>query len=444
LLFRPDPNNPITGFLGSSNLTLSGLSKQGELNVDVLDHDATTKLTKWFDDRWSDRWCIDITEELIEVIEESWARETVLDPYFIYVKMAYHLAQEARAGLNEFRIPREFGKRLFAYQEAAVKIAAHHLNKRGGVLIGDVVGLGKTLMATALAKIFEDDHFTETLIICPKNLVKMWEDYVYQYGLKAKILSVTEVIKKLPDLPRYRVVLIDESHNLRNREGRRYRAIQEYLSKNESRCILLSATPYNKTYRDLSNQLRLFVPEDRDIGVRPERLLRDIGETEFIKRHQCPVRSLAAFEKSDYADDWRELMRLFMVRRTRTFIQDNYAKTDPADGRKYLTFEDGSRSYFPERIPRTLRFKIDDHDANGTLRLPSPQRKAFDEGRLTIISQFPESETRTTKETAHQRNRFIAALADEVVFAYVAPGGSLSQLSREVVNWQIPNHQIHS
>ena len=44
LCFRPDPNNPITGFLGSSNLTLSGLSKQGELNVDVLDHDATEKL----------------------------------------------------------------------------------------------------------------------------------------------------------------------------------------------------------------------------------------------------------------------------------------------------------------------------------------------------------------------------------------------------------------
>lgn len=364
LLFRPDPNNPITGFLGSSNLTLSGLSRQGELNVDVLDHDAAQKLAKWFDDRWADRWCIDITAELIEVIEESWARDVALDPYMIYVKMAYHLAQEARAGLNEFRIPPEFGKRLFAYQEAAVKIAAHHLNKRGGVLIGDVVGLGKTLMATALAKIFQDDHFTETLIICPKNLVKMWEDYVSEYRLLAKVLSVTRATRELPELRRYRVVLIDESHNLRNREGRRYRAIQEYLTENESRCILLSATPYNKTYGDLSSQLRLFVPEDRDIGVRPERLLQDIGETEFIRRHQCPVRSLAAFEKSTYTDDWRELMRLYMVRRTRTFIQDNYAQTDPASGRKFLTFEDGSRSYFPERVPRTLRFKIDDKDAS--------------------------------------------------------------------------------
>jgi superfamily II DNA or RNA helicase len=362
LLFRPDPNNPITGFVGSSNLTLSGLSKQGELNVDVLDHDATQKLSKWFSDRWDDRWCIDITAELIEVIEQSWAREETLSPYLIYVKMAYHLAQEARAGLNEFRIPPEFGKRLFPYQEAAVKIAAHHLNKRGGVLIGDVVGLGKTLMATALAKIFQDDHFTETLIICPKNLVQMWEDHVSEYRLLAKVLSITKVQRELPDLRRYRIVLIDESHNLRNREGRRYRAIQEYLQENESRCILLSATPYNKTYSDLSNQLRLFVPEDRDIGIRPERLMHDLGETEFVRRHQCPVRSLAAFEKSSYADDWRELMRLYMVRRTRSFIQENYAKLDPGSGRRYLTFEDGSRSYFPERAPRTLAFNIDDRD----------------------------------------------------------------------------------
>lgn len=362
LLFRTDPVNPIVGYLGSSNLTLSGLSKQGELNVDVLDHDAATKLARWFEDRWSDRWCVDISEELIQVIGESWAREEPLAPYHIYVKMAYHLAQEARAGLSEFRIPPEFGNRLFDYQVAAVKIAAHHLNKRGGVLIGDVVGLGKTLMASALAKIFQDDHFTETLIICPKNLVKMWEDYVAEYRLLAKVLSVTRASRELPELRRYRVVLIDESQNLRNREGKRYRAIQEYIQENESKCILLSATPYNKTYIDLSSQLRLFVAEDKDLGIRPERLLRELGETEFIRRHQAPVRSLAAFEKSEHVDDWRELMRLYMVRRTRSFIQENYAATDPASGRKFLTFEDGTRSYFPDRIPKTVKFRIDEKD----------------------------------------------------------------------------------
>ncbi len=364
LCFRQDPLNPKIGYLGSSNLTLAGLSKQGELNVDVLDHDACDKLARWFKDRWDDRFCIDISKELVEIINTSWARPEPIPPYHIYVKMAYHLSQEARSGLTEFRIPSDFGNMLFEFQKAAVKIAAHHLNKRGGVVIGDVVGLGKTLMATALARIFEDDHCVETLIICPKNLVRMWEDYRQQYRLRAKVLSITQAQRELPDLRRFRLVLIDESHNLRNREGSRYRAIAEYIAANDSRVILLSATPYNKTYLDLSNQLRLFIDEKKDIGIRPEKLIRELGEMEFIKRHQCPTRSLAAFEKSEYADDWRDLMRLYLVRRTRSFIEDNYAKLDPERKRKYLEFSDGTRSYFPTRIPKTVKFAISEKDPN--------------------------------------------------------------------------------
>src|SRR6266487_6606648 len=362
LLFRSDRTNPITGYLGSSNLTFSGLSHQGELNVDVLDHDACQKLAKWFEGRWNDRWCLDISKELVAIIEESWAREVPIPPYHIYVKMAYHLSQEARAGLAEFKIPRDFGNKLFEFQKAAVKIAAHHLNKRNGVLIGDVVGLGKTLMATALAKIFQDDHNTETLILCPKNLVKMWQDYVDQYRLIAKVLPITGTMSSLPDLRRYRIVLIDESQNLRNPEGKRYRAIREYIHENDSRCILLSATPYNKSYLDLSSQLRLFVPDDKDLGVRPERKIKELTEVEFIRRHQCSVRSLRAFEKSEYADDWRELMRLYMVRRTRSFIQENYAETDSTTGRKFLKLEDGSPSFFPKRLPKTVSFEIREKD----------------------------------------------------------------------------------
>ncbi|MBI4337458.1 MAG: NgoFVII family restriction endonuclease, partial [Chloroflexi bacterium] len=361
LLFRNDPINPIIGYLGSSNLTFAGLAGQGELNVDVLDHDACLKLVKWFEDRWKDRFCVDISDELAQTIAESWAREDLVPPYHIYLKIAYHLSHEARAGLLEFHIPRDFGQRLFEFQTAAVKIAAHHLNKRNGVLIGDVVGLGKTLMATAVARIFEDDYGLETLILCPKNLVRMWEDYRDEYRLRARVLSLSRVLTELPDLRRYRLVVIDESHNLRNRDGKRYRAIQEYIRANDSKCVLLSATPYNKTYLDLSSQLRLFVEEDRDLGIRPERLLRELGEAEFSRRHQALPRSLAAFEKSEYADDWRDLMRLYLVRRTRSFIQDNYAETDPDTGRKFLTFEDGTKSFFPTRIPRTVKFTIDEH-----------------------------------------------------------------------------------
>ncbi len=362
LLHRHDANNPVTGFLGSSNLTLAGLARQGELNVDVLEHDACNKLVDWFEDRWQDRWCIDISKELAEIIDESWAGERLVPPYHVYLKMAYHLAQEARAGLSEFHIPSVFGNTLFDFQIAAVKIAAHHLNKRGGVIIGDVVGLGKSMMATALAKVFEDDYHTETLIICPKNLVPMWEDYVHRYRLHAKVLSLSRVLTELPEKTRrYRVVLIDESHNLRNKEGKRWKVIREYIEKNDSHCILLSATPYNKTYLDLSAQLSLFLREDADIGVRPEKLLAVLGgEHEFIRRHQCPVRSLAAFEKSTDPDDWRDLMRLYMVRRTRGFIMQHYSQADERG--KYLQFADGTKSYFPKRVPKNLTFAINDAD----------------------------------------------------------------------------------
>jgi SNF2 family DNA or RNA helicase len=373
LCHRTDVNNPTTAFLGSSNLTLAGLSKQGELNVDVLDGDACHKLQKWFEDRWTDDWCIDISDELVEIIDGSWAREEPLSPYHIYLKMAYHLSQEARAGLSEFRIPRDFGDSLLDFQTAAVKIAAHHLNKRGGVLLGDVVGLGKTMMATALARICQDDYGVETLIICPKNLVRMWEDYVATYRLVAKVMSLSTVVTQLPDTRRYRVVVIDESHNLRNREGKRFRAIQEYIAENESKCVLLSATPYNKTYLDLSSQLRLFVPDDLDLGIRPERTLRELTETEFLKRYQAPVRSLAAFEKSPYPDDWRDLMRLYLVRRTRSFIEANYAEVDAETGKRYLQFNSGDRFYFPIRRPLTVKFKVADNDKNDPYaRLQAP------------------------------------------------------------------------
>ena len=388
LCFRPDPNNPITGFVGSSNLTLSGLSYQGELNVDVLDHDATQKLSRWFEDRWKDRWCIDITKELIQVIDESWARPECPPPYHIYVKMAYHLAEEARAGLSEFTIPADMRGTLLEFQSAAVRIAARHLEKRGGVILGDVVGLGKTLMATALARVFQDPpRSLETLIICPKNLVGMWKDYAHRYRLIAEVVSITQAQNELPDLRRYRVVIIDESHNLRNREGRRWAAVRDYLSRNASKCILLSATPYNKAYVDLANQLRLFLNPDDVVGIRPEEYLRrdcDGRPDEFTRRHQCAINCLNAFEKSNHPDDWRELMRLFMVRRTRSFVERNYAFTEcpkcatvllptqdkcskcdqpkAKEDRRFLILEGGSRFHFPKRQPKTLTFRIRDND----------------------------------------------------------------------------------
>jgi len=91
------------------------------------------------------------------------------------------------------------------------------------------------------------------------------------------------------------------------------------------------------------------------------------------------VRSLAAFDKSEYADDWRDLMRLYLVRRTRSFIQENYAKYDAERKRKYLEFHDGTRSYFPTRVPRTVKFKISEKDPN------DPYARLFTDDVVDIV-----------------------------------------------------------
>ena len=366
LLHRSDAQNPKVAYVGSSNLTFAGLQNQGELNVDVLDEDACIKLSNWFDDRWADLWCVDITDDLAHVIEQSWARELAVPPYHVYLKMAYHLSREARQGVTEFRIPKVFEGELMEFQARAVQIAANHLNKRHGVLVGDVVGLGKTRIGAALARMFEDDHGIESLIICPKGLVGMWERYREQYGLRGRVLSLTQVAKVLPNLRPYHLVLIDESHNLRNREGQRYKAILEYLRSCQSRVVLLSATPYNKQYLDLANQLRLFLPEDKALPCRPLRLIEQDfkgNERLFETRKQCRANTLQAFEHSEIKEDWRDLLRHYMVRRTRSFILDNYALLDEK-GRRFIEMNSTARAYFPDRKARTLGFGIDDGDPN--------------------------------------------------------------------------------
>ena len=365
LAHRPDDNfNKIQAIMGSSNLTYSGLTKQGELNAEFGDSDSAEKLASWFDDRWEDKFCLDITKELIEIIDNSWAGDKEIPPYYIYLKTAYHLSEEARSGIKEFSIPTEFRGALFDFQQTAVKIAARHLNneKRGGAMIGDVVGLGKTITACAIAKMYENTFGSNTLIICPANLQDMWAKYRKQYDMKADIMSMSKPID-VDNSRYYKLIIVDESHNLRNSQGIRYRNIRDLIQKQDCKVLLLTATPYNKQYKDLSSQLRLFIDDDMDLGIRPEAYIRAIGgERKFAEKHEDFIRSIKAFERSECQEDWQELMKLFLIRRTRTFIKENYAKTDPKNNRKYLEFKDGHKSYFPDRIPKAVKFNTVEGD----------------------------------------------------------------------------------
>jgi len=364
------------GFLGN-NLTFMEWAEDELENFEAIDYE---KYDNKFQERWNDRWCVDISDDILKIIEESWARTHPISPYYIYLKIAYHLSQDAIAGISEFSIPHDLRDKLFEFQKAAVQISAKYLQKRRGVLVGDVVGLGKTRVGAVLIRMFQHEIGISTLIICPPKLEKMWQGYIDEYGLIAKILPSSKVTKEsLQKIdPRFRMVLIDESHNFRNPKGKKYRALQQFILERDSMCMLLSATPYNKSYLDLSAQLGLFVPKDRNVGIRPEQLIKEMGgEIEFVKKHQCGVTSFAAFDKSSCTRDWQELMRLYMVRRTRKFIKENYAEQDE-NGRVYLLSE-GRRFYFPNRIPRTCRFEI------GTLA-NDPYARLYSDEVVTIIN----------------------------------------------------------
>lgn len=356
LCHRADTAAPRVGYVGSSNLTAAGLRHPGELNTDVLDGDATAKLARWFEDRWEDRLSVPVEPAIAEIIHKSWASEQPLDPYLVYLKMAYHLSAEAREGLLRFDLPASMEAELLSFQAAAVKIAARIVMAKGGAMIGDVVGLGKTLVGTAVARLLQEEHAYETLVVCPKNLVRMWEDYLHRYEVRGRVMSLSMVHKELRDLPRHRLVIVDESHNLRNTKRRDYRALRPYIVDNDSKVLLLSATPYNKSLQDVGAQLGLFIGADDDLGLRPVRAIaaHERGESGYAWDLKGQgLSTLGAFKRSEHLEDWQALLSQYLVRRTRSFVEDNYARTDEA-GRKYLNFGNGERFYFPRRKPEAI------------------------------------------------------------------------------------------
>jgi superfamily II DNA or RNA helicase len=368
---REDLVSPRIGFVGSSNLTFSGLSNQGELNVDVLDHDSTEKLHSWFEERWNDKFSVDVTDLLIGVIEQSWANKELVNPYLIHLKLAYHLSRDARAGLVEYGLPNSIGKELLEFQRAAVGVTIRNLINRGGAIIADVVGLGKTMVASAVALTLQEEHGYEVLIISPKNLVKMWEGYVARFRLHAKVISLTQVHLELENLRRFRLLIIDESHNLRNPKRRDYIAIRDYVTKNDPKVLLLTATPYNTSMSDVVGQLSLFLDEDQDLGIRPENAILKVGEYEFLRKCDDKPSTLRAFKLSDDDSDWQRLLAYFLIRRTRRFIKDNYAHFDDEKNRHYLLFADGEKNYLPDRVPRPLTYKVSSDDPSSVMESPA-------------------------------------------------------------------------
>lgn len=348
---RQDLNNPITGFVGSSNLTAPGLTNNLELNVDVVDLEGAEVLSKWFEARWSDRFSRPVSAELLDLLDESWVRREPRRPYEVFLKVCYDLSRDVREGLAEYSVPSEISRQLLDYQSTAVQTLARRIMTKRGTMLGDVVGLGKTLTAIAVALMLRDEHGYTPLVVCPKNLTSMWEEHFEAYDLHGRVVPYSMAHSVLPSLRRYAFVIVDESHTLRNDDRRDYRAIKDYIEANDSKTLLLTATPYNIRFRDVANQLSLYVGDDDDLGISPTKALAK--DPKLIDKVDGKITTMAAFRRSDEADDWKRLMSEHLVRRTRTFIKNNYAQSDES-GKRFLEFANHERFYFPDRRPRPV------------------------------------------------------------------------------------------
>lgn len=367
-------------YVGSSNLTNAGLYKNLELNIDVTDSDATDKLASWFQSRWDDAFSLPITAEIIDLIEESWASEQQPTPYEVYLKVCHALSEDAREGMG-YVLPPSIENLLLDYQTTAVRTLARRIVRRGGTMLGDVVGLGKTLTAIATALMLEAAEDYTTLVLCPKNLVHMWEEHLEKFGLVgARVIPYSMADKRLPELKRFHLVICDESHNLRNNTTRASEAIKDYIRRNGSKVLLLTATPYNLAFADVANQIGLYIEDDDDLGIQPTAAIAK--DPTLIEKVDGKITTLAAFRRSEEPEDWKRLMSDHLVRRTRSFVKRT-AKKEPVTlpngevvEREYLEFADGTRFHFPTRVPSPLWHEFADDD---------PARLMEDESTLDAV-----------------------------------------------------------
>ena len=351
--------------VGSSNLTLAGVTHNTELNVVVQGNDNHAELVRWFDELWNESQ--DFGEALMQEMKQSWAIAPVR-PYDIYMKTLYALVRDRLEGEEEKDIlwDDEIINKLADFQKVAVRQAVQVIRDYGGGFVADVVGLGKSYIGTAIVKHFERTDHARPLIVCPAPLVEMWERYNEVYQLNARVLSMgflregdDGAANLLLEDVKYRdrdFVLIDESHNFRYPDTQRYKILQGFLSTGR-RCCFLTATPRNKSAWDVYHQIKLFHQDDKtDLPVNPPDL------KEYFK----------LIEKGD--KKLPDLLANILIRRTRNHIlrwygfdSETHQPVDPSNFRDYLDARKrayvivaGRHQFFPKRELEAIEYSIED------------------------------------------------------------------------------------
>lgn len=363
----PDPRKNYY-IVGSSNLTEAGLGyKIGsniELNVaDTGNSNDFKELTEWFNEIWNnfaeefiviEGKKITVKEYIIELISNLFKEYT---PFQLYYKILYELFKDEFEALSTSEeLTREYihlnetviYKTLYPFQRYGVLSLIRILKKYNGAILADAVGLGKTWTALAVMKYYQNLGYN-VLVLCPKKLRYNWEQYKvgnsscfekdeidfsirYHTDLQGerfnsygdKTLKYFQTRKKL-------LIVIDESHNLRNDKSLRYKFLVENLlmpnsDSRDVKVLLLSATPINNTLIDVRNQFKLTVKgkddgfKETDLEIKSLESVFRTAQAHFNEWSNNEKRTIAEFIKK-LDRQFERLTDALIVARTRKLIK---------------------------------------------------------------------------------------------------------------------------
>ena len=371
-LFNPDKKDDRNKYFisGSSNLTEAGIGLKQTNNIELNiaetgNNNQYKELVVWFDALWvrpqahkektlvapdGTKSKIDFKQYLINEIERIFIKYT---PREIYYKVLFELfGNQLLETENDPDFNRQIGRlensvvynTLYDFQKKGVLSLIRMLQKYNGAILADAVGLGKTWSALAVMKFFQLQG-REVLLLCPKKLEHNWRRYLkhqdsrfekdqFDFFLRFHTDMHEDRVEKYVDrADKYftndkpKLIVIDESHNLRNDKSNRYKfLLEQILKENEDvKVLLLSATPINNSLNDIRNQFKLMVQGDvggyeETLGIRNLDYTFRTAQKVFNEWREEPSPRISYFIKKLPANFFT-LTDSLIVARTRKMIE---------------------------------------------------------------------------------------------------------------------------
>jgi len=337
---------------GSSNFSQAGLQDNLEFNVELKTRGDYEYALDKFNALWEDS--TDVSESYVETIwTQTWLNDSIT-PYELYLKFLYEYLRE-KINLDRLETGNEYipeGFMDLQYQKDAVQDAKLKLEEYGGVFISDVVGLGKTYIATLLAQQLDG----RTLVLAPPVLIDRenpgsWPNVFLDFGVRqADFESIGKLDRVIArGTERYKNVIIDEAHRFRNEMTQSYESL--YRICRGKRVVLVTATPLNNSPDDILSQIKLFQNAKRSTLPNPKvrNLQRYFGtlqkRLDGLDRQRDREEYMRVVREN--AEDIREnVLQYLMVRRTRASISSYYAEDLRRQNLRFPEVEDPQPVYY--------------------------------------------------------------------------------------------------